>query len=362
MKEKTSIPNDLTHTTLSVLFIAILIASSFWVMRPFLMPLMWASVIVVATWPAFVKLEKRLGGKRGLAVATMAVTILLIIVVPITFAIVTILGSVDNISAQVKSLSTLSLSAPPEWISSIPVAGGRIAGRWRELAALSPEERTAVVAPYVRTALEWFMTQAGSIAMTMVQIFLTMIIAMILYANGTVVREGILNFARRLAGRQGEEAAILAGKAVRGVVLGVVVTALIQAAIGGIGLFVTGVPAAGLLTAVIVFLCLAQVGPFLVMVPAVIWLYWSGQPGRGTILLVIMLIAGTIDNVVRPFLIRKGADLPLLLIFSGVIGGLLAFGIIGLFIGPVMLAVTYTLLKDWVAGDIPEEAERSEAE
>jgi len=109
-------------------------------------------------------------------------------------------------------------------------------------------------------------------------------------------------------------------------------------------------------------LCGAVSGPFLVMIPAVVWLYWSGQPGRGTVLLVIMLIAGTIDNVVRPFLIRKGADLPLLLIFAGVIGGLVAFGIIGLFIGPVMLAVTYTLLKEWVTGSAHEEAAASQGE
>jgi len=326
------------------------------------MALVWASVIVVATWPVFERLEKRLGGKRGLAVAAMAVTILLMILIPITLAIVTILGNIDNMSAQVHTLSTLSLSAPPEWVSNIPVAGGRIAGRWRELAALSPEERTSVVAPYVRTSLEWFMAQAGSIGMTMVQFLLTMIISMILYSQGTVVRQGILSFARRLAGRQGEEATILAGKAVRGVVLGVVVTALIQAAIGGIGLFATGVPAAALLTAVMVMLCLAQIGPFLVMIPAVIWLYWSGQPVMGTVLIVFLVFAGTIDNFVRPFLIRKGADLPLLLIFAGVIGGLIAFGIVGLFIGPVMLAVTYTLLKEWVVGDTLEEGERSPAE
>jgi predicted PurR-regulated permease PerM len=125
---------------------------------------------------------------------------------------------------------------------------------------------------------------------------------------------------------------------------------------------VTGVPAAALLTAVMVMLCLAQIGPFLVMIPAVIWLYWSGQPVMGTVLIVFLVVAGTIDNVVRPFLIRKGADLPLLLIFAGVIGGLIAFGIVGLFIGPVVLAVTYTLLKEWVEGDILEEGERSGAE
>jgi predicted PurR-regulated permease PerM len=362
MRDKLSVPRDLTHTTLSVLFIGMLILSSFWVMRPFLMSLIWASVIVVATWPAFEGLQRGLGGRRGLAVLVMAVTILLIILVPVTFAVVTILDNVDNISAHVRSLSTLTLAAPPAWVGSIPVFGAKLAANWQHFAALSAEERTAVLVPYARTAMQWFVAQAGSIGMTMVQFFLTMIIAMILYANGMVVREGVLSFARRLAGRQGEEAAILAGKAVRGVVLGVVVTALIQAAIGGIGLFVTRVPVAGLLTAVIVMLCLAQVGPFLVMVPAVAWLYWSGQPGRGTVLLVFMLIAGTIDNVIRPFLIKKGADLPLLLIFAGVIGGLIAFGIIGLFVGPVMLAVTYTLIKEWVADGLITEQERSDSE
>jgi predicted PurR-regulated permease PerM len=127
-------------------------------------------------------------------------------------------------------------------------------------------------------------------------------------------------------------------------------------------LFITRVPAAGLLTAVMVLLCLAQVGPFLVLIPAIIWLYWSGQPVWGTVLIVFAVIAGTIDNVIRPFLIRKGADLPLLLIFSGVIGGLIAFGIIGLFLGPVVLAVSYTLLKAWVKGGAREEGEYSGSE
>jgi predicted PurR-regulated permease PerM len=250
-----------------------------------------------------------------------------------------------------------SLSTPPEWVEHIPLAGEKLAARWSEFAALSPEERSARVIPYVQKALAWFVEQAGNIGMTMLHFLLTVIIAAILYAKGEIVETGVLSFARRLAGRQGEEVAILAAKAVRGVVLGVVLTAIIQAAIGGIGLLITGVPAAGLLTAVMVMLCLAQIGPFLVLVPAVIWLYWSGQPGWGTVLLVISAVAGTIDNVIRPFLIKKGADLPLLLIFSGVIGGLIAFGIVGLFIGPVVLAVTYTLLKAWVKGNGKEEAE-----
>jgi predicted PurR-regulated permease PerM len=144
----------------------------------------------------------------------------------------------------------------------------------------------------------------------------------------------------------------MAGKAVRGIVLGVVLTALIQVAIGGIGLFLAGVPAAALLTAVMAIPCLAQLGPIPVLIPAIIWVYWSGQPVWGTVLLVFSVVAATVDNFIRPFLIRRGADLPILLIFAGVIGGLIAFGIIGLFIGPVVLAISYTLLKIWVSGDV----------
>jgi predicted PurR-regulated permease PerM len=113
---------------------------------------------------------------------------------------------------------------------------------------------------------------------------------------------------------------------------------------------VAGIPFAGLLTGVVLLFCIAQLGPLLVLLPAVGWLFWTDQTGWGVALLVWTIIVGALDNVLRPILIRKGADLPLLLIFAGVIGGLIAFGIVGLFVGPVVLAVTYTLLKDWVAG------------
>jgi predicted PurR-regulated permease PerM len=183
---------------------------------------------------------------------------------------------------------------------------------------------------------------------------LTTIIAAIMYANGEIIRSGVLSFARRLAGPQGAEVAILAAKAIRGVALGVVLTAIIQAGLGGVGLAVTGVPAVALLTAVMFMLCLAQVGPALVLIPAVIWLYREDGALWGTVLLVFSLLAVTLDNFIRPVLIKKGADLPLIMIFAGVIGGLIAFGIIGLFIGPVVLAVTYTLLKAWVTGSAQE--------
>ena len=185
--------------------------------------------------------------------------------------------------------------------------------------------------------------------MVVLEFFLMVIISAILYANGESAAAGVRKFARRLAGRDGEEAVVLAAKAVRGVALGIVITAIIQSCIGGIGLAVTGVPTAALLTAVMFMLCLAQIGPSVVLVPAVIWLYWVHGALWGTVLLVFTVPAMTIDSFIRPMLVRKGADLSLVLIMAGVIGGLIAFGIIGLFIGPVVLAVTYTLLKAWVS-------------
>jgi predicted PurR-regulated permease PerM len=129
----------------------------------------------------------------------------------------------------------------------------------------------------------------------------------------------------------------------------VVVTALLQALIAGTGLLVAGVPFAAVLTALVFLLAVAQIGGAAVLVIPVVWLYWTGSAGLGTFLLVVTLITATIDNVVRPILIKKGADLPLLLIFVGVVGGLVAFGLIGIFVGPVVLAVSYTLLNGWLA-------------
>jgi predicted PurR-regulated permease PerM len=161
----------------------------------------------------------------------------------------------------------------------------------------------------------------------------------------------MLRLAHRLAGERGVRTARLAADSVRGVAMGVVVTALVQSALAALGLAAVGMPAVTLLTAVMVLLSIAQIGTLPVLIPATIWVFWSGQTGWGIALALWTVLVGTIDNVLRPWLIRQGADLPLLLIFAGVIGGLLAFGLIGLFIGPVVLAVTYTLLEAWIADE-----------
>lgn len=346
---------DITRITLGVLFIGVLIATSFWIMRPFLSSLLWAAMIVIATWPVMLKVQAMLWRKRGLAVLVMTVLLLLVLVVPLSLSIATIVNSAGDIVAWFKSMQTASIPQPPEWVGKLPLVGIWILAKWQNLAATKIHELSGLATPYIGHAVGWFVARAGGAGMVLLHFLLTVILSAILYANGEKAAAGIRNFARRLAGKHGEEAAILSAKAVRGVALGVVLTALIQSVLGGIGLFIAGVPAAVLLTAVMFLLCICQVGPGLVLIPAVIWVFWSGQTMWGIILLVWSIFVGTIDNFIRPVLIRKGADLPILLIFAGVIGGLISFGIIGLFIGPVMLAVTYTLVREWVAGEeMPE--------
>jgi len=339
---------DITRTTLAVLFIGILIAASFWILRPFLTSIIWATIIVVATWPVLLKLQKIFRGKRKYAVAVMTLMLLMIIVLPLFGAITAIAVKADDIASWVKSLSEFRIPQPPVWIHSIPLAGGRLAEKWMHYAALSQEELASLLMPYASAILVWFMNHAGSIAGVLFQFLLTVIVSAVLYAGGEKAAAGALAFGKRLAGKRGEEVMTLAGRATRSVALGVVVTALIQTALSGAGLFISGIRAAPVLTAVVFVMCLAQIGPILVLLPSVIWLYWKGDPLWGTVLLVFSVFAVTIDNFLRPVLIKKGVDLPLVMIFAGVIGGLVAMGVIGLFIGPVVLAVTQTLLKSWI--------------
>lgn len=350
---------DLTRTTLGVLFIGMLISASLWILRPFVASVIWATMIVVATWPVMLKVERLLMHRRGLAVAVMTLAMLLVFVLPFWAAIGAIVDYSDKFGEWARHLRNLEIPQPPDFVEMIPVFGARIASAWRDVAALSSDALAAKLTPYVATIVAWIAAEAGTVGMLLLQFLLTVAIAAVMYSKGETAAHGVRRFARRLAGQRGDDVAVLAAQAIRGVALGVVVTALVQSTLGGIGLYVAEVPLAGVLTAVMLMLCLAQIGPMLVLAPAVAWLYYSGENVWGTALLVWTVFVGTLDNFLRPFLIKMGADLPLLLIFAGVIGGLVSLGLLGIFVGPVVLAVSYTLLVAWVkdapdAPDVPD--------
>jgi predicted PurR-regulated permease PerM len=251
-----------------------------------------------------------------------------------------------------KQLAENGVPPPPEWVKTLPLVGEKLATSWTQFAASSPTAIASKVTPYAADTGKWVLGQVGGLGGMLIQFLLVVLIAAILYSSGEVGARFMRRFGRRLAGERGENSIILAGQAIRGVALGVGVTAIVQTVLGGIGLAIVGVPFASLLSAVMLMLCIAQIGPMLVLLPAVGWMYWTGDNGWATFLLVWSLVVGTLDNFLRPMLIKRGADLPLLLIFSGVIGGMLGFGLIGIFVGPVVLAVTYTLMLAWIEDEL----------
>jgi predicted PurR-regulated permease PerM len=347
---------DLPRAMMQVLALGALFLGALWIVSPFLPALAWAATIVISTWPILLSVQDLLGGRRGAAATLMTIALLLLVVAPLSVGITALVGSTDQIVDWSKSLGTLTVPQPPGWLASLPLFGAKVAGRWQEVASLSPDELASRLAPYGQSLGLWLVHQVGSIGLLLVQFLLTVIIAGILYTNGEAAGGFACRFARRLAGEQGEESAVLAAQAIRGVALGVIVTAVLQTSLCGVGLVTAGVPFSTILIAAIFVLCVAQIGPHIVMLPATYWVWSTYGKTWGIVFLVWAIACGIMDNFVRPVLIRRGADLPLLLIFTGVIGGLLALGVIGLFLGPVVLAVAYTLLGEWVAEKDPDDA------
>jgi len=342
---------DLSATLVAVLVIGALGVGAFLIVRPFLAAAIWAVMIVVVTWQPMLNMQRRLWHSRALAIGAMLLLVLLVFLVPLVLIVGTVVENAGDIAASVRSMWPLRIPSLPRWIAELPFVGPRVAVAWQEVAASGVEGLWQRLEPYTGTLTTWFVVRAGSLGYLLVQFLLTLVLAGFLYANGEQSASAALRIGRRLGGKRGEDIVRMAAMSIRGVALGVGLTAVIQSVLGGIGLAVAGVPFAGVLTVVLFMLCLSQIGMLVVLIPAVIWVYWNGHPAWGTFLLVWSLIASLMDNVLRPVLVRRTADLPLLLIFAGVIGGLIAYGLVGIFVGPVVLAVAYTLVLAWLEPD-----------
>ena len=346
---------DITRIVLIVLLIGLLIVGSFWTLLPFLGALIWATTIAVATWPLLTLVQQKTGGRRTVAVVIMTLLMLLVFIVPLSVALSALLEAAGRSPALVHDFMVRGLGEPPPWLASVPLVGERVTLRWHELAAGGPQALAEFVRPYARAAAAWVISVTGGIGRLVVQFLLILVLTAILYSKGETAARGALALGRRIGDERGERTIHLAGKAIRSVALGVIVTALVQSMLAGVGLWVTTVPHPGLLTAIIFVLGVAQLGPLPILIPAILWLYWSGSGTAAIGLLVWTLPVAALDNVLRPILIRRGVQLPMLLIIAGVIGGLIGFGVPGLFVGPVILAATYTLMQEWVAEYRPDE-------
>ena len=300
---------DLTRTVLSVLFICGLLLTSLSILLPFLGALIWATTIVVATWPILESVQKLLWGRRGLAVAVLTLVLLGFVFVPFFAAVGAIVGNADEFVGKAKALSTLEVPPfAPEWIRKIPLVGAQAAATWERQGGKGIREFASIVTPFLGDAARWLAAQVGSVGMTLLHFLMTAVVAAVLWSSGEEAAARVKRFARRLGGDRGEGAVRLAAQAIRGIALGVVVTAILQSLLAGLGFLIAGIPFAAALTTVTFVLCIAQVGPLLVLAPAVGYLFWSGQTGWGAFLLVWTIIVGTMDSFVRPYLIKKGAD------------------------------------------------------
>jgi predicted PurR-regulated permease PerM len=341
---------DLIATLLGLAFVGGLIVSAFWILRPFVAAAIWAVMIVVATWPLMLRLELHMHS-RPLAILCMIILLLLVFVIPTILAVTTVVANAAEIAAEFRALTTFHLPSPPSWLDGLPFVGSKLSSAWRDAGTAGLEGIWARFSPYAGSLTAWFVARAGNVGSLAVQFLLTLVLAGALYTRGEKALSAALRLSHRLGGARGEELLQLASQAIRGVAVGVGLTAVIQAVLGGLGLLIAGVPFAGFLTSLMFLFCISQIGALVVLLPATVWVFWTGHPGWGSFLIVWSVAISVVDTFLRPILVRRNADLPLLLIFGGVVGGLVAFGLVGIFVGPVVLAVAYTLLFAWIAED-----------
>lgn len=346
---------ELLSAALRLAAIGLLLAGVLVVLRPFLPAILWSVIIVVATWPLLLWLERRLHGRRVLAVTIMSAGLFAIVVAPISLLLGTLVARLPEFRELVIGWLGGPLPPPPDWLAKLPY-GDHLVAEWQSALARSADDWSRWFAPWAGRAALWLSTHLGTLGGFTLEFLVTLFLVVVLYAHGEPLAVQALRIARRVGGPRGEESALLAASAVRAIAAGVVLTALVEALLCGLGLWIVGAPAVPLLTAAIFLLCVIQVGPMPVLVPAVIWLAATGH-GVLALLLAIWAVAISVgEGVARPLLIRRGAQLPFLLILAGVFGGLLAFGIAGLFVGPILLAVVLRLLERWVAdSDAPPE-------
>ena len=291
------------------LLIVALIASTVWILRPFLGAIIWAAMIVVATWPMMRRLQAWLWGSRKLAVAAMTAVWLLVLVLPLSLATGTIVSNAGEIVEWAASGAVVHHAATARVAGHAARrrdAGRGGCGRRSRPVPWATSRRRRRHTPPRRSP--WMAGTLRSLGGLLVQFLLTLAIAAVMYAKGESAADGLLRFGRHLAGEPGDRVVRLAAQAIRGVALGVVVTAMVQAALASVGLAIAGVPFAALLAVVTFVFCIAQLGPALVLFPSVAWLYWQGATGTATALLLWTLVVVALDNVLRPILMTRGRE------------------------------------------------------
>ncbi|KZE34212.1 putative PurR-regulated permease PerM [Crenobacter luteus] len=346
MRRARPLPYD---TMIRAAAIALLTLACLRIVLPFLGALTWAAIIALSAWPAFVWLRDRLGGRKKSAALIVALTLALALIAPLTLMVLQLADAIPRAIRLLSELSTMTLPQPPAWMTGLPLAGPWLAELWQSAHA-DLSTLFARVKPYANEAALWLLGEGASLGRGLLELAVAVAVSGVLLAYGDALWDGFERVVARLGGRMGGELPELIARTVRSVTTGVVGTALVQALLAMIGFAIAGVPGTLVLGLLCFVVAVAQLPTLLVWVPATIWLFYSGDTGYAIFLgLWGALLVQNIDNFLKPYLISQGAGLPLPLIFLGVIGGLLAWGMIGLFLGPTVLAVGYSVFGRWLA-------------
>ncbi|HTM75591.1 MAG TPA: AI-2E family transporter [Pseudolabrys sp.] len=333
---------------IGISILALIAVGSFLILRPFLSAIIWAAVLTYSTWPLFERLKNRLGGREGLAAAIMILAVSCILVVPIAVLAWSMADQVVRLAGVVRGWFEHGLPALPVWVADIPVFGGRLVQRWHDL--FQTGDLNQNLSPYLATARAQLLVVASTAANGLLELLLSLFLAFFFYCNGPEISEALSSMGVSLTGERGRRLIAVVASTIRGVVKGLLGTNLIQAVLGAVGFWMAGVPGAMLLGFFVFFLTVIPFGAALVWVPAVLWVANTGSGGTAMLLAVwCVLIFGILENVARPFLVGRGSTLPSLLILLGMLGGMSAFGFLGVFLGPALLALVYTLIDEWRA-------------
>jgi predicted PurR-regulated permease PerM len=336
------------------LLVAVLLAGSLLVLMPFMTALLWAVVLSYSSWPLYRRACVLVGGRRTLAALLMTLATTLVLLVPLLVVGLRVADNAQELAVATRHRLEQGPPEPPAWVARVPLVGDRAYAYWKSVAR-DGKRFTDSLEPYVRPVLAWVMAGGLMLGRGLLDVALSILIAFFLYRDGAAASGQLKAAVNRVAGERGQRLLELAGNTVRSVVYGILGTALVQGVMAGVGFLIAGVPGSGLLGLLTFFLSIIPMGPPLVWVPAAIYLFAKGAVGWGVFMVVWGLLVSSVDNVVKPWLISRGTALPFIIILMGVLGGAIAFGFIGVFLGPTLLAVCYSFLREW-ATRLPDDA------
>ena len=338
------------EATVRIGILLLLVAWCFSIVQPFLIPIVWGAIIAVAEYPGYLTLRAWLGGRGTAAATLMAVLGLLVLLVPAVMLSGTVL---DGAQGLAKGLQEGNLvPPPPESVKGWPLVGESLSAFWAQ-ASQNLAETAAKIAPQLKAAGGWLLSTAAGAGFGVLQFIIAIIVAGVLLAHSESAGEFARAVAVRLAGEKGEEFAKLTEATVRSVTKGILGVALIQAILAGIGFMVMGIPGAGLWALLCLLLSTVQIGIVPITLPILIYVFSTADTVPAVLFLIWSVIVGSLDNVLKPILLGRGVEVPMAVIFVGAIGGFITSGIIGLFVGAVVLVLGYKLLLAWVY-DRPE--------